>query len=310
MWVNSQPDDQGYINVSLGLFIGENEVTTTTQVKILPPKNGAVEVYNSTPSFNQEEELNCCAHIRSMLIRVNSANTKEEKATLTEEVLEYLRTTGLGFTKCNERFRNIVVKKCYELKICNPDLPDIVSKANQLLSALGETENIPDSIIQEFYCKGCEKYHSHSITHTSTSDARNRALPVTAAATRSEFYNADKTLFLTIAKRLNCPHIIENPDMYFEFYKKAEKDRLLKRNTVAERMEEYITGWSHGSNSNEGRAKTMKSIFAKYKLTYTDYVLPLYSEWLKTHIILLGRTNRYFKMMRFIELHKHLFSTA
>jgi hypothetical protein len=306
MWVNSQLDDMGYIDVSLGLYSGDAEVTTSSKVKVLSPKNKAVEAVDSTPvrTFTEEEKSYLCAQIRSMLDRFESANGKEEKAKLAEELLDYLRTTGLEFTKCYERFRKVVVKKCYELKLCNPEFPVVTTKANQLLTTLGETLNVPDSVIEEFYCKSCDKYHHPLVTHTSV-------VPIQAVApTTSEFYNAAKTLFLTIAKRLNCPHIIRNPEMYFGFYEKAEKGRLLKRNTVTERMEEYITGWFHNNDGDEGRAKTMKRLFAKHKLTYTEDVMPLYNEWLKSYIIFLGGANRYYKMIRFIELHKHLFSST
>jgi hypothetical protein len=98
--------------------------------------------------------------------------------------------------------------------------------------------------------------------------------------------------------------------MYFGFYQKLVSNGSLKTRSVAEKMEEYITSWFHSNEGDEERAKTMKSLFAKHKLTYTEDVMPLYNEWLKTYIILLGRSNRYYKMMRFIELHKHLFSST
>ena len=248
MWVNTQPDELGYIDVSLGIYSGQNEVTTSSKVKVLPPKNEVVEVFDSTPTFNQKNTLYFCAQIRSMLDRFYSVNEKEERAKTAEELLEYLSTTGLEFTKCHEQFRKVVVKKCYELKLCNPECPVVTTRANQLLTALGEIVNVPDSVIEEFYCKDCEKYH-HSKVH-SPKPVIAPSLPITTTAS-SEF-NSD----------------------------------------------------------NEGRAKTMKKLFANNKLTYTDDVMSLYNEWLKTYIVLLGRSNRYQKMTRFIEIHKHLFSST
>ncbi len=309
MWVDSKPDDQGYIDVSLGLYSGQAEVTTSSKVKILPPKNDEVKVFDTTVTFNQEDKSRHCSHIKSMLDRFDTVNSKDEKAKIAEELLEYLRTTGLEFTKHYSNFKDTVVKKCYELKICNPDFILVTSKANQLLTTLGETLNVPDTIIQEFYCKNCEKYHSHSVTHLQKSVTAPSSTPVTT--TNSEFYNADKTLFLTIAKRLDCDAIVKNTNLYFGFYEKNVLSGTLKGHLVTEKMEDYITRWfPRINNDNEGRAKTMKRLFANHNLTYTEDVIPLYNEWLKKYIIFLGRSNRYQKMMRFIELHKHLFSST
>lgn len=318
MWIDSKPDDQGYIDVSLGLNVGEAEVTTSSKVKVLAPKTEVIEAVDSTPvkTFSEEEKSYYCAQIRSMLDRFDIVETKDERATLAEELLEYLRTTGLEFTKHYNNFKTVVIRKCYELKLLHPDLPSVVSKSNQLLTALGETLNVPDSAIQEFYCKGCAKYHPHSLPHTPKPVTAPSVTPVAPIATiapvttSSEFYNADKTLFLTIAKRLDCKTIINNPDRYFGYYQTPVTNGPLKGHLVAERMENYITSWFHSNEGDNGRAKTMKRLFANNKLTYTDDVMPLYSEWLKTYIIFLGRSNRYQKMVCFIELHKHLFSNT
>jgi hypothetical protein len=172
MWIDTKPDDQGYIDVSFGLNVGEAEVTTSSKVKVLSPKN---EVLDSTPvkTFSEEEKSYYCAQIRSMLDRFDTAEDKEEKAKLAEELLEYLSTTGLEFTKHYNNFKTVVIRKCYELKLCNPEFPVLTNKANQLLTTLGETRNVPDSIIQEFHCKDCEKYHSRLITHMPVTDRKS-----------------------------------------------------------------------------------------------------------------------------------------
>jgi hypothetical protein len=119
-------------------------------------------------------------------------------------------------------------------------------------------------------------------------------------------YDAARTLFLIIAKKLNATFILNNPDISWKYYSTCP-GAYINGNTHAQRMENYMCG---GLINCDGlkRIQLMKSLFQAQSLSFTDDVMPLYYAWLPSYQPT-TKTNRYIKMNEFIRIHSHLFQT-
>ena len=272
------------------------DVNTTITLDTAPTTEGKI---NWTLIINPVDISKHCSWLRQKLDVIDSLNEKEEKIPIALDILNYLSTDALEFTKHHPRFKAAVIKKCYEFKLGHPDIHCIIDASNRLLTVLGEQLAVSDVVIKELKCESCDKFHSpsaSSVVHT--------------VAPRYKPFDSDFALFILIAKRLKCDRIVNNPDIYFKQFTSAINRGFGLGTTKAEKMEMYITGckWEKKTDE-EDRIHTMRRIFIKHKLIYTEDVMPLYNEWLPTYRIFLGRANRYQKMTRFAENHKGLFST-
>jgi hypothetical protein len=112
-------------------------------------------------------------------------------------------------------------------------------------------------------------------------------------------------LFVSLAKVHNNTDAIEHPEQWYKHYLMCLKRHSIKGTTPAEKMEFFFSVRS----DRDARVNLMKSLFTENKLVFSEPVMPLYNEWLKTFTHTgKGKVNRYIKMNEFIKTYKLLFT--
>ena len=281
---------------------GTNVVSTSGTVDIVVPESEPAPTPAPAPvpvpapvaaDFVAVEEKNThIAVIKALLDMCESLKGKESKAVLAIKVLDYVSGEALEFTKTFEKFKSCVIKKCYEFKRVNSDMPAVVEKADAVLIKLGKCP-----------CTRCSSLAEATNTviqpvTESVKPVTESVKPVPTTAT-GEPYNPDMSLFLTIANE----HDISEPSRYWTYYENAVKWGNARGATKAEKMNNYFNQFSKLG----ARTELMKSLFEKNKLVFNDSVMSQYREWMKTYKPS-GKTNRFKNMCEFINVHKSLFT--
>ena len=279
-----------------------NIVSTSGTVDIVVPESEPTSVPALTsvpisPSALSEEDKKKHIVVIKMLLDISESITgKENKAIIAIKILDYVSNDALEFTKSYERFLNTLIKKCYEFKRVNSDMPDVVEKANAVLTKLGKCT-----------CSRCSYLAEpmNTVVQPVAKPVAETAKPVAetvksvATTVAGEKYNPDMSLFLTIAHK----HYISDPSEYWTFYEDAIKRGDVSGATKAEQMNNYFNQFSKLG----ARTQLMKSLFEKNKLVFNASVMPQYREWIRTYIPP-GRTNRDKNMGAFIDANKSLFT--
>lgn len=262
---------------SITLTSGINTVSTSGTVDIVVPTI-IPAVIPALAVFPEEEKSKHIAVINVLLDMCETLKGKESKAVAAIKILNYISGDALEFTKAYSRFKCTVINKCYEFKRDNSDIPQLVEKANIVLTMLGSPITIPTPANTNIQ-------HVVSVPPTEKKDVS---------------YNPDMALFLDLAKKHNCKMAINNPCAHFLYYEYAVKHNTVKGDTKAEKMESYYSLWS-------AREDLMRSLFTKNNLDFNDSVMTMYNEWQKTYTPT-DKTNRYKKMCAFINAHTTLFT--
>ena len=301
---------------------GNNIVSTSGTIDIAVPESEPtpapipvpVPIPASTPtSLSESDRIKHIAVIRVLLDMSETLKGKESKAVAAIKILDYVSGEALEFTKSSERFKNTLINKCYEFKRVNSDMPDVVEKADAVLTKFGK-------------CPCCRCSSLAEATNTvvqPVTEPVKPAKPVTEPAKPvtepvkpvtepvkpvpttvvGSIYNSDVSLFITLAHEHELGHFIKEPSRYWSYYENAVKLGNVPGATKAEQMNNYL-----GLFSELGaRTELMKSLFEKNKLVFNDSIMPQYKKWIKTYIPP-GKTNRYKNMCDFIDANKSLFT--
>ena len=276
-----------------------------------------VPVPGTAASLAVQEKNKHTAVIRALLDISETLKGKEGRAVAVIKILDYVSGEALEFTNTYERFKNTVIKKCYEFKRVNSDIPAVVEKADAVLTKLGKcpcsrccslaeatntviqpvTESIKPVVAKPVVAKPV------AAKPVAAKPVTEPVKPVPTTAT-GEPYNPDMSLFLTLAHEHELDQVLAEPILFWRQYEKAIKcGKGYEGATKAEQMNTFF-----GRFSKVGaRAELMKSLFEKNKLVFNDSVMSQYKEWMKTYKPS-GKTNRFKNMCEFINVHKSLFT--
>ena len=274
----------------------QERLATLTQPPAPAPVPAAVPVPDTAAFVAVEEKNTHIAVIKALLDMCESLKGKESKAVAAIKVLDYVSGEALEFTKTFEKFKSCVIKKCYEFKRVNSDIPAVVEKADAVLIKLGKCP-----------CSRCSKLAepTNTVVQPITEPVKPVTEPVKSVATTvaGSAYNSDLSLFITLAHEHELSQFIKEPSRYWSYYESAVRLGNVSGATKAEKMNNYL-----GSFSELGaRTQLMKSLFEKNKLIFNDSVMPRYKEWMKTYKPV-GKTNRYKNMWAFIDANRSLFT--
>lgn len=279
------------IDFTVALTSGENKVSTTGRAAMELPDSTSEEP-TPVPVPTTDDRANCITTIKNLILDVEITKGKENKAAIAIKLLKYICDDALDFTKSNSRFNDVVVRKCYQFKLENSNIPKLIEEANKTLTKLGASTTIPADFTVDF-CSLCGIKHNNPY----------KAAATVAPVNKKEVYDPDMTLFIALAKKHNAKIAINDPIKYFSYYQTMISWDRCKGSTKAERMESYFSRWS----DSNARENLMKSLFTKNNLIFSDSVMTLYYEWVKTYVPV-GKTNRYIKMWAFIDANHSLFS--
>lgn len=309
------PNNDNQLVWYLSLTSGENTVSTSDVLQMDMPAPTSLPAPASTPAstpapvptpvpapklstlFPEEEKNKHTAVIRVLLDVSETLKGKESKAVAAIKILDYVSGEALEFTNTYERFKNSVIKKCYEFKRVNSDMPAVVEKADAVLTKLGKCP-----------CRRCCSLAEATNTviqpvTESVKPVTESVKPVPTTAT-GEPYNPDMSLFLTLAHEHELDQVLAEPILFWRLYNEyAIRWGNARGATKAEQMNNYF-----GQFSKLGaRTELMKSLFEKNKLVFNDSVMTQYREWMKTYKPS-GKTNRFKNMCAFIDANKSLFT--
>ena len=306
-------NNDSQLDWTITMTSGNNIVSTSGTVDIVVPESEPtpelvpVPVPALTPdtaAFVAVEERNKhIAVIRVLLDMSETLKGKESKAVAAIKILDYVSGEALEFTKSSERFKDTVIKKCYEFKRVNSDMPNVVEKADAVLTKLGKCP-----------CSRCSYLAEpmNTVVQPVTESAKPVAEPVkpvtepvkpVPTTVAGSLYNSDVSLFITLAHEHQLGHFSKEPSRYWSYYENAVKLGNVLGATKVEQMNNYL-----GQFSELGaRTQLMKSLFEKNKLVFNDSIMLQYKKWIKTYIPP-GKTNRYKNMCAFIDANKSLFT--
>ena len=275
---------------NMSMISGANKTSTNDMTTIIVPTS--VPVVASIPvvaSVPMDEKTKHIAHIKDMLDECEKTVCKSNMTVIFIKILDYVSGNALEFTKAHERFKEVVINKCYEFKTVNSDMPDVVTKADAALIKLGSSTTIPLNF-----------KIANTIIRPSPAPA-----PAPASTVKNDTsYNPEIALFVALAKKYGAENAILDPIKSFSYYETACKTLAITGTTKAEKMVNYFTRWS----DLYARIQLMKSLFTKNNIVFTDTAMILYNEWVKTYKPT-DKTNRYKKICAFIDAHKSLFTT-
>jgi len=81
-----------------------------------------------------------CTAINTLMNQLNVTEGKEARVAAATELMKYLKTTGLEFTKVNPKFQAVVLEKCEEFRQqLVREFPELVKVCTDLIVALGLT---------------------------------------------------------------------------------------------------------------------------------------------------------------------------
>jgi hypothetical protein len=275
------------IDWSIKLICGENKISTSGFLTTLVPTGSSGVTKTAIPVEPVKSDTDHVTVIKAILNECDETIGKENKAKVAIRLLTYITNEGLDFTNSQQRFKNAVIRKCYEFKQVNADMPDVVQKANQTLTVLGASTTIPADF--------------------KVSDMSIAAVPATVPkpAEKEDAPTMDLALFTVIAKKYNNKNVMANLKQYLGYFENAVRcnAHFTKGSTKAEKMTNYLNNLSDDGQ----RIALMKKIFEKHNLVFNDVAMDLYSDWVNTYNPT-GKTNRYIKMNEFATIHKSLFT--
>lgn len=311
-------NSENHLNWTVALEIAENKITTTGIVAVEPVSPNATI---ASPTASTIPDTSCLGtvmpiddskakhveFIKESLNTIETAVGRDAKAACAKILFDYLAICGMDFIKTHERFKQTVITKAYELKSQAPEKTSMVESMNKVLTALDQplekpttATTVPPGLSRQparggsmIYC-GC----------TDCPDLTKRPVEVKPTTEKKETpYSPDMALFIALSKKHDAKNAILYPADYFHYYETGVKWGTVKGATKADRMNNYLSRWSDGSE----RERLMKSLFTKNGLVFSDAVMTLYGEWQKEYKPT-GNTNRYKKMCVFIDAHKSLFT--
>jgi len=299
---------------------GNNIVSTSGTIDIAVPESEPTPAPIPIPvpvpvpapvpaSLSESDRIKHIAVIKVLLDMSETLKGKESKAVAAIKILDYVSGEALEFTKSSERFKNTLINKCYEFKRVNSDMPDVVEKADVVLTKLDKCpcsrcSNLaePMNTIVQPVTEPVKPVVAKPVTEP-VKPVTEPVKPVPTTVVGS-IYNSDVSLFITLAHEHELDHFTKEPSRYWSYYENAVKLGKVSGATKAEQMNNYL-----GLFSELGaRTQLMKSLFEKNKLVFNDSIMPQYKKWIKTYIPP-GKTNRYKNMCAFIDANKSLFTT-
>ena len=309
-------NNDSQLDWTITMTSGNNIVSTSGTVDIVVPESEPAPAPAPAPAptpdtaiFVAVEERNKhIAVIRVLLDMSETLKGKESKAVAAIKILDYVSGEALEFTKSSERFKDTVIKKCYEFKRVNSDMPNVVEKADAVLTKLGKCPCSRCSYLAEpmnTVVQPVTESVKPVVAKPVTEPVKPVAEPVKPVPTTvaGSLYNSDVSLFITLAHEHQLGHFIKEPSRYWSYYENAVKLGNVLGATKVEQMNNYL-----GQFSELGaRTQLMKSLFEKNKLVFNDSIMPQYKKWIKTYIPP-GKTNRYKNMCAFIDANKSLFT--
>lgn len=289
----------------------QERLATLTQPPAPAPAPVPAPAPDIPASLAVEEKNKHTAVIKALLDISETLKGKESKAVAAIKILDYVSGEALAFTNTYERFKNTVIKKCYEFKRVNSDMPAVVEKADAVLLALGKcpcsrccslaeaTNTIIQPVTESIKPVVAKPVTAKPVTAKPVAEPV-KPIPTTATG---EPYNPDMSLFLTIANEHELDQVLAEPILFWRQYENAIKWGNSRGVTKAEQMNTFFGRFSKVA----ARAELMKSLFEKNKLVFNDSVMSQYREWMKTYKPS-GKTNRFKNMCEFINVHKSLFT--
>jgi hypothetical protein len=324
-WIITMTSGNNVVSTSgtVDIVVPESEpAPTPTPAPTPAPAPAPASVTPATAAFVAVEEKNKhIAVIRALLDMSESLKGKESKTVAAIKILDYVSGEAVEFTKSHERFKSCVIKKCYEFKRVNSDIPAVVEKADAVLIKLGKcpcsrcsklaepTNTVIQPVTESIKPVVAKPVTAKPVTAKPVTAKPVAAKPVTEpvkpvpTTATGEPYNPDMSLFLTLAHEHELDQVLAEPILFWRQYENAIKWGNMRGATKAEQMNTFF-----GRFSKVGaRAELMKSLFEKKKLVFNDSVMSQYKEWMKTYKPS-GKTNRFKNMCEFINVHKSLFT--
>jgi hypothetical protein len=260
----------------------------------------AVATTEATDAAKAEKQRHI-TFIKGILDDMPEVQGRDAKAAVAKILFDYLSGEALEFVKNHEKFRKVVIEKCYELKTEAPERTKMVESCNRVLMGLGEP------LIKPVTCLG-----GHNTPCVSAPKPATAPAPTTAAPTPppAPTVDPDLALFLAVARKLKCTSVLQNSTEYLGYWRRAVKRGYYTGKSKADSMEAYMSGWWGYYNDEAQRERLMKSLFDKNKLPYDPVVMDMYYEWVKTYTPpARPRNNRYLKMVAFIDANRAAFTT-
>ena len=221
--------------------------------------------------------------MHSMIAVWEKATTKADRIAAAIDLFKFMsEPDSLTFIFKHPKFNAEIVKKCYKVKVLEPNNEPLVLAANKLLRALWKPIDPPQDIMKKFLEE-----------KTKTEVLKSIASP------------ACVSLFRIVAKRMGMPirdeTFIENFRVFARNHIHTSTGKIPVSATAL--MMEYINEFL---NEDIKRKNLMMGIFRKYNLVFTHDVMELYKDWLMkkqlgeaTQKTAQKRQSRYAKMSAF-----------
>ena len=100
----------------------------------------------------EEEAHKHFAVFKVILDMWEAIKCQEGKAVVLLKLFDYTISDALEFTKAHSNLKDIIIYKCYELRLACSDMPQLVEKANTVLTKLGSSITIPTDFTPYRYC--------------------------------------------------------------------------------------------------------------------------------------------------------------
>ena len=257
-------ESEGQINWTLNLADAKDNHAST---------NGTYTIKNATKTDIVYNNAQHVSRIMEMIEDVNYAVGKYNKIPYACILFNYILKDALEFSKKHDKFRKVIIDKCYEMKeVCSESLP-LVSLSNRILTALSAP---------------LEKQSSPTAGLVQSSPTASLTASGLVPEVKSEVKSEEKP-----AQNIIDDFILESAikDYEYTFGEHAW-------NTADSRTKEVYIRYAKGYE--EDRVRTMKPILAKKGLTFDESIMARYHTWEKTFKPA-KPVNRFQKMSEFVK---------
>ena len=300
-------NDNNQLDWGITLISAKNTVSTNGKVRIVMAAPAPAPAPVTPAVYPEAEKAKHVAFIKAALDTIDTSVGRDAKAVGAKMLYDYMLLCAMDFVKAHERYKQTTIWKAYELKSAAPTNTAMIGSINNFLTAIDQPLEKPALMViatmPSYTCSNSDCPIHGKKTEEVKPAPKPTPTPVNTVIQPAEPYNPDMALFIALAKKHDAKEAIKNPTNYYSYYTNAVKWGSVTGDTKAEKMNDYLSYWSDGA----AREKLMKSLFYKNKLTFSDAVMTLYDEWVKTYTPT-DKTNRYKKMCVFTDVHKTLFN--
>jgi len=212
---------------------------------------------------------------------------------------DYLTSDALDFVKKNTVFKQVTIKKAYELKSDGYDIPELIESIDNFLKTIGA----PLNEIQVEECPYCDCYGEEKEEEEEEEKEEEEEEEEEEEKEEKEEEEKNKNRSILMQKLLKEENLIFNDkvmDLYYEWVNDLDISAKMNRYKM---MKLFIEANKHAlmepqeSQEPDPRKTLLMSIFKKKNIEFKDNYMHIYYNWEKNA----PRLNRYKKMCAFIE---------